>query len=135
MLRKISHDTLFFLLFLTLKVIYLLQFEKKKNFSVWLRYTGIFSKALQLEFYKFSLRPSSQKCLHIKKSTSGPWLYFIGVLYKVPRKVHCLPPVRCRLLLLFLWGAFSSDNVPLLWPLCSIQISQFPPKLCGFNFH
>ena len=54
---------------------------------------------------------------------------------KVPRKVHCPPPVRCRLLLPLPWGAFSSENFPLLWPLCSIQISQFPPKLCCFNFH
>lgn len=119
-----------FLLFLTLKVIYLLQFEKKKLFLHGLDIQVSFL-ALQLEFYKSSFRPSSQKCLYIKKSTSGPWLYFI-VLYKVPRKVHCLPPVRCSCFYFSFGGLFHQTMFHCSDPCVPFRLHL---KFCGFNFH
>lgn len=91
---------------------------------------------MKLDFYKFSLWTSSQKCLHIHSQAHLALGYVLFVYFKKCQENsiahhlsdahYCNPSFGV---------AFSWDSFPLLWPLCSIQTYQFPPMLCGFNFH
>lgn len=87
-----------------------------------LKYRGIFSKALKLDFYEFSLW-TSQECLQIQQSTSGPWLYFICVLKECQGNSLGHHLSDAHYFCLFGW-AFSSDNSLLVWPSIPLNLPQ-----------